>query len=109
MYIVSISYPNHDGSFFNADYYINKHMPNSIEKLGDKIKGVFVEIGENGIEPNSMPQNAASCYFICDSAQDFIDAFMPHAEELQGDIVNYTNIIPKVQFGVLNIMKEIVK
>jgi hypothetical protein len=32
-------------------------------------------------------------------------AFSPHAEELQGDIVNYTNIEPIIQINEVEITK----
>lgn len=33
-------------------------------------------------------------------------AFMPHAKELQGDIVNYTNIEPTIQINEVKITKQ---
>jgi hypothetical protein len=29
----------------------------------------------------------------------FLEAFMPHMEVLQGDIANYTNVQPTIQFS----------
>ncbi len=29
----------------------------------------------------------------------FVEAFMPHIEELQGDIKNYTDVQPIIQFS----------
>lgn len=36
---------------------------------------------------------------------NFLAAFMPHAKELQGDIVNYTNIEPVTQINAVEISK----
>jgi len=41
----------------------------------------------------------AMCHFLFDSTEDFMAAFMPHAEALQGDIPNYTDIEPIIQLS----------
>jgi arsenite methyltransferase len=35
----------------------------------------------------------------------FVAAFMPHAEELQGDMKHYTDIAPQIQFNEIRIEK----
>jgi uncharacterized protein (TIGR02118 family) len=39
------------------------------------------------------------CHLLFNSIEDFIAAFTPHAEVLQGDIANYTDIEPVIQFN----------
>ncbi len=39
------------------------------------------------------------CHFHFSTADDFLQAFMPHAPELQGDMPNYTDIEPIVQIN----------
>jgi len=39
------------------------------------------------------------CHFAFRSVDDFVAAFMPHAAELQGDMPNYTDIEPVIQFN----------
>jgi hypothetical protein len=39
------------------------------------------------------------CHYLFDSADDFIAGFLPHAAQLQGDIPNYTDIKPVIQFN----------
>ena len=39
------------------------------------------------------------CHFICDSVQSFQEAFAPHAKEILGDIPNYTDLQPVMQFS----------
>jgi uncharacterized protein (TIGR02118 family) len=36
---------------------------------------------------------------FCDSIDAFNAAFGPHAKEIMGDIVNYTDISPVIQFS----------
>lgn len=94
---VSILYPNKPGSRFDVDYYINTHMPMSIDRLGAAIKSMSVEVGLCGKEPQSEPAFTAMCHFVCESTEAFLGAFMPHAAELQGDMPNYTDIDPIIQ------------
>jgi len=39
---VNILYPNKEDSRFNVEYYLNTHMPMSIQKLGTALRGVSV-------------------------------------------------------------------
>ena len=39
------------------------------------------------------------CAFICDSAEGFEAAVQKHSAEIRGDIANYTDIAPVVQFS----------
>jgi hypothetical protein len=39
------------------------------------------------------------CSFDFESVKDFLYAFTPHAEVLQNDIANYTDIAPVIQFS----------
>ena len=102
---VSIHYPNKTGGRFDSDYYVNVHMPMSISSLGPAIKGVSVEIGMSGALPGQAPPYVALCHFVCESAQAFYDAFMPHAATLQGDMINYTDIEPVIQISEIRISR----
>lgn len=94
---ISILYP--DTGKFHMDYYLNTHMPRSIELLGagKGYRGVTVERGLGGASPGSPPPYVAMCHYLFDTAGDFMAAFMPHAAELQGDMPNYTGIAPVIQ------------
>jgi uncharacterized protein (TIGR02118 family) len=104
---VSIFYPNTTGARFDMDYYLTKHMPVSIEKLsaGKGFRGVSVERGVGGAAPIPAPAFVAMCNYLFDSAEDFLAAFNQHAELLQGDIPNYTDIQPVIQFNSVEIMR----
>jgi uncharacterized protein (TIGR02118 family) len=104
---VNILYPNIDGARFDLRYYIDKHMPLSIELLSAHpgYRGVSVEQGVGGAAPASRAAYVAMCHFTFDSVDNFLAAFMPHAKELQGDIPNYTNVEPIIQFNEVLISK----
>jgi len=100
---VTFLYPNNPGSRFNADYYIDVHMPLVIKRLGSALKAVSAEIGISSAIPDSPSPNAAIATFTFDSVQAFTEAVMPHYAELQADIPKYTDIEPVVQIGDLRI------
>jgi len=100
---VTFLYPNKPGSRFNADYYIDVHMPLAIRLLGPALKGVTAEIGLSAAMPDQPAPYAAIATFTFESVQAFTVAVMPHYAELQGDIPNYTDIEPLVQISELRI------
>jgi uncharacterized protein (TIGR02118 family) len=103
----SIFYPNTKGSRFDMNYYLTKHMPASIKRLSAStgFRGVSVERGVGGGAPGSDPTYIAMCHYLFDSSEDFLAAFNQHAELLQGDIPNYTDIEPVIQFSAVEITK----
>jgi uncharacterized protein (TIGR02118 family) len=107
MVMISIMYPNKDGSTFDQEYYINTHMPLSIERLSTHagFRGVSVVRGMEGEMPGSAPAYVAMCLYLFDSLEDFLAAFNPHAAFLQGDMVNYTDIEPIIQINAVEIMR----
>jgi len=106
MFKVSILYPNIVGGRFDFDYYVSKHMPRSIELLSahQGFCGVTVERGVSGTEPDSPPKYVAACFYTFDSIDSFVAAFMPHADELQGDMLHYTDIPSEIQYNEILIV-----
>ncbi|WP_448189079.1 EthD family reductase [Azospirillum sp. sgz301742] len=102
---VSIHYPNTQGSRFDTDYYLNTHMPMAIAKLGPALKGVSVDIGVSGGGPETPPAYAAMCHLLFETVETFYGAFMPHADALQGDIPNYTDVTPIIQISDVRIAR----
>jgi uncharacterized protein (TIGR02118 family) len=100
---VTFLYPNKPGSRFNADYYIDVHMPLAMRLLTPALKGVSAEVGISSAMPDQPPPNAAIATFDFESAQAFTEAVMPHYLDLQGDIPNYTDIEPVVQISEIRI------
>jgi uncharacterized protein (TIGR02118 family) len=96
---ISILYSNNKDSRFDMSYYFDTHMPLSIGLLSTHsgFKGISVERGLGGAMPGTDVAYIAMCHFLFDSAEDFMDAFTPHAAELQGDMPNYTDIEPIIQ------------
>ncbi len=107
MFNISSIYPKKEDYQFDFDYYLNTHMPMSIKFLsGAKgFIGVSVERGIDINEPKIESSFIAMCHYYFDSLEEFMTAFMPHAETLQEDISNYTNIVPIIQISEVEIRK----
>ena len=105
---ISILYPNNPGARFDFAYYTEKHMPRSIALLSTHpgFKGVSVERGVGGVAPGAAPAYVAMCHFHFRTADDFMQAFMPNAPELQGDMPNYTDIAPVIQVNEVLIAQQ---
>ena len=105
---ISILYPTTSDGHFDMKYYLETHMPLSIEKLskGKGFKAVSVERGIDLAEPKIESTYHAVCHYTFETTQDFLEVFLPNAEELQGDIPNYTNIEPIIQVTQIEISKN---
>jgi uncharacterized protein (TIGR02118 family) len=103
---VNIFYPNKEGARFDLDYYLHTHMPMAIEKLGSSLKSVSIEHGVSGVQPGTQPAYVVMCNYTFDSADAFLAAFLPHAQVLQGDMPNYTDIEPVMQFSEIKMSQE---
>ena len=100
---VSVFYPDREGSKFDMDYYCNSHIPMVREKLGPACKNVAVEHGIAGATPGSRPGFIAMGHLYFDSVEAFQKAFGPHADAIMGDIRNYTDIQPTIQFSEVKV------
>ncbi len=105
MFKLTIMYPVTPGGKFDFDYYLNTHMPLSLERQGAAVQSVQVEKGYDPGMPGVALAYVAICHFTYESQDAFTGAFLPVAEELQGDIPNYTNIEPVIQFSTIELNK----
>jgi uncharacterized protein (TIGR02118 family) len=94
---VSILYPNKPGGRFDAEYYVNVHMPLAMRLLVSAVKSVSVEVGVSGATGGQEPPFHAVTGFTCESMKAFSEAFLPAADELRADIPNFTDIEPIIQ------------
>lgn len=96
---VSVLYPMQPDTKFDMSYYVNSHMRMVQQLLGSRLKGVAVEEGISGSEPGTSPSYAAMGHLLFESVADFQASFGPHAQEIVGDIPNYTNSQPIIQIS----------
>jgi uncharacterized protein (TIGR02118 family) len=98
---VAILYPKIPGARFDTGYYLERHMPMSIDLLRSHpgYRSVSVEIAIGGAVPGTDAAFIAMCHYRFESIDAFVEAFTAHQERLQGDMAAYTNIEPVIQFN----------
>ena len=94
---VTVLYPNQEGSKFDMSYYLGKHIPMVKKLLGSALKSATVEQGLNGGAPGTKAAYSTICHLRFDSVDAFAAAFGPHAEAVQADVRNYSNVAPVIQ------------
>ncbi|KWF84316.1 ethyl tert-butyl ether degradation protein EthD [Burkholderia cepacia] len=88
-----VSYPTTEGSTFDVDYYISKHIPLA--------RAAWSEFGLQSADilfPFSGPQPFAGMVILKFSDQAAITAALTSAktDEVVGDVPNFTNIAPTI-------------
>jgi uncharacterized protein (TIGR02118 family) len=96
---VSVMYPSGAGNTFNMDYYLKQHGDILKKRLGSALKQLHVDGGVAGGAPNSPPMYLAMGHLFFDSVDAFQKAFGPHADEILGDLPNFTNTQPTIQIS----------
>jgi len=96
---VNVMYPYTEGARFDHAYYRDRHMPMVKTRLGSACAYYTVEKGLAGRAPGAPPAFVAMCAFICDSVEGYQAATQEHGAEIRGDIANYTDIAPVIQFS----------
>ena len=91
-----VLYPRGEGSHFNSEYWVSKHMP-MLSANWPKLKKWEADIAA----PDSPYYAVAHMYF--DSIED-VQATMSSAETvtLMGDIPNYTNTSPIISTNTVS-------
>ena len=96
---VTVLYPSGENKTFDMDYYCSTHLQIISKLLGNHLKGVTVEKGLGGADPDSIAPFAGMGNMYFDSVADFKKAFDPNAEKIMGDLPNFTNITPIIQIS----------
>lgn len=96
---VSVMYPNTPGARFDHEYYRSKHMPLVKARMGAACKSYTVDKGLVGGAPGAAATYIAMGHLFCDSVEAFQGGFGPHAQEIMGDIANYTDVAPVIQIS----------
>lgn len=98
---VSVYYPRGENKKFDMTYYVTRHIPMVVAKLGSALKKVEVDEGLAGGAPNSPPPFAGVGHLYFESVEAFQNAFGPHTREIMSDVPNYTDITPVIQISAV--------
>jgi uncharacterized protein (TIGR02118 family) len=96
---VSVMYSNKPGVRFDHDYYRAKHLPLIKSRMGTALKYYTIDKGLADRDGRPPGAYVAMCHLLCDSVDDFQSSFGPHAQEIDGDIRNFTDVTPIIQIS----------
>lgn len=96
---VSVLYPNTPGIKFDWQYYLEKHAKLVKDRLGNAIKSIQIDKGVSGPQPGTSASFHAMAHMSFNSMEEFANVFQSHAQEIMGDIPNYTNVQPQIQIS----------
>jgi uncharacterized protein (TIGR02118 family) len=96
---VSVMYPNSSTARFDYDYYREKHLPLIKRRMGAALKYYTIDKGLSGGAPETPPAYVGACHLLCDSLGAYTSTFGPYAQEISGDIRNFTNVMPVIQIS----------
>jgi len=98
MIIVTVMYPETEGARFDLDYYMKTHMPlvaSRGQDLGLQSYQVVRGIGAPG---GGKPAFRVVAHLTVSSTQAFQSGMEVHGKEIMGDIPNFTDLKPVIQF-----------
>ncbi len=97
--IVTVVYPQTEGSTFDADYY-PKHLDLCVKHWGSGLKRAEGIKGLPGPDGSKPPYHMIAILEF--ESQEAMGAAMggPGTAEIMGDVANYTNVQPVTLIGV---------
>ena len=96
---VSVMYPNSPEARFDHDYYRDKHLPLIKSRMGAALRYYTIDKGLAGGASGAPAAYVAMCHLLCDSLEAYQSSFSPHAQEIRGDIRNFTDRTPITQIS----------
>ena len=100
MILVTVMYPNTEGSKFDLDYYMNSHLAMVGDRWGSMgLTGAKIVKGLASGEPGAPPPYQIMAVVEFDSLESFQEAVAAHGEEIFGDVPNFTDLTPTVQIS----------
>ena len=96
---VSVMYSHRPDARFDHEYYRTKHLPLIESRMGAALKYYTIDKGLADRNGKSPGEYVAMCHLLCASLDEYKSAFAPHAQEIDGDIRNFTDITPIIQIS----------
>jgi uncharacterized protein (TIGR02118 family) len=96
--IVSVIYPKTETSTFDHSYYHETHLPLVGRLWGaHDLRGVTILRGTEGL--GGAPAYELIALLEFPDREAFLKAAAAHGDEVMGDIANFSNVQPVVQFN----------
>jgi len=103
MYCLTVTYPKTEGSTFDHDYYVQKHIPLCAELFGPHgFRGTVLRSNQ-GAAPGGDDLTYTSVDILFDSQADLQAALQAGAAAVGADVPNYTNVKPTMTFSEVQV------
>ena len=99
MIIISVLYPHTEGARFDLDYYVKKHMALVASRGQDLGLQSYQVLSGLDAPGGGKPAYRVIANLTVSSVQAFQSGMETHGKEIMGDIPNYTDIQPVIQFS----------
>ena len=99
MIVVTVMYPNTEGSRFDLDYYMKKHMPLVASRGQDIGLQSYQVMRGTGAPGGGKPAYRVMTNLTVSSLQAFQSGMETHGAEIMGDIPNFTDLRPAIQIS----------
>ena len=98
MIVVSVMYPETEGTRFDLDYYMKKHMP-LVASRGQDIGLQSYQVMRGTGAPGGKPTYRVVTLLTVSSLQAFHSGMETHGKEIMEDIANFSEVRPVIQFN----------
>ena len=95
---ITIAYPRVAGRAFDHDYFLDRHLPRLLDRVGHAVRRTTVERGVDAA-PWPDAEHELVCSLECESREAFEAAFFPHIEELQDDMERCGGAPPSISLA----------
>ena len=97
---LTVLFPKTSDSHFDMEYFLNKHIPMTKERLQSSGIPIKAEVDEGlGSVTGGPAPYAAIGYFMYEKMEDFQNGLAAHGAEIMADIPNFTNVEPQIQIS----------
>lgn len=103
MYCLTVTYPKQDGSSFDHEYYVSKHIPLCAQAFADHGFQGTVLRSEQGAAPGASDLNHASIDILFDSLENTKAALKAGGKQVSEDLKNYTDVQPVMAFSAVEV------
>ncbi len=96
---LSVFYQYTEGTKFNMEYFLTKHMPLVEKAWGGALKKKEIDSGLCGSERDTPPIYIASIHLYFDSIESMLSAVNQQHQEMEKDRPHFTDILPITQLS----------
>ena len=87
-------YPRSEGAKFDMDYYCDEFVPFLEELFGDALRGVEVDRGVYGGEPDEPPAFIAIAQYLFDNQEEAVQTWFSNLDTINAERSKFTDIKP---------------